>query len=71
MRKLSFLAVSLQILQALRCHERTNCINDVIAEAEEWAGAAQISDEKQLLAGIPISVKDHLTMKVYMAPIIW
>ena len=51
--------------QAIQSHERTNCINDVIIEAEEWAKTSQANENNsQLLAGIPISIKDHYSMKV-------
>lgn len=53
-------------LQALKVHQRTNCVNDIIQEAEDWAQATESkSANTGLLAGVPISIKDHYSMKVY------
>ncbi len=48
-------------------HARSNCLNDIIHEADEWAEEFDANPGAQtgLLAGIPISLKDHFSMKVF------
>ncbi|CCF32818.1 amidase [Colletotrichum higginsianum] len=50
---------------ALRAHERTNCLTEVmIADAETWVDDGSI-DMKGPLAGIPVSLKDTIVVGGY------
>ncbi|GJC84171.1 acetamidase [Colletotrichum liriopes] len=50
---------------ALKAHERTNCLTEVmIADAEKWVGDGSI-DMKGPLAGIPVSLKDTIVVGGY------
>ena len=55
-----------QYFQALIAHKRTNCLNDIVWEAEKWAAevASDHLEPTQLLTGVPISIKDHFSLKV-------
>ena len=52
---------------AVRAHERTNCVTEVLVlEAERWLEEGKIN-LKGPLAGVPISLKDTVRVKGYDA----